>query len=109
VNRYLIEACGFEPVTAEALDFTVESGCRFHRSLSYPETVEVGIRTARVGATSVRWEWALFQEDQEEAAADGHFIHVFVDRTTQRPIPIPPRIRSGLERILVADALAESR
>ena len=102
VNRYLIEACGFDPAGAEALDFTVESGCRYYRSLSYPEQIDVGIKTTNVGTTSVRWEWALFKSGETEAAAEGHFVHVFVDRIRQRPVPIPPVVRAGLERILAA-------
>jgi acyl-CoA thioester hydrolase len=101
INRWLIDVGGFDPFTSPCLDFTVESGCRYHRSVAYPDILDVGIRVGRLGTSSVRWEMALFRIGEDEAAADGHFVHVFVDRTTQRPVAIPAELRRRLASITV--------
>ena len=79
----------------------VENGCRFHRSLTYPDTVHAGLRVGKLGTSSVRYEVGIFRNDDSIACADGHFVHVFVDRETQRPIPMPEKIRTALERLLI--------
>jgi acyl-CoA thioester hydrolase len=61
----------------------------------------VGLRVAHLGTSSVRYEIGIFRNDEETACADGHFVHVFVDRSTQRPVPIPERIRAALQRLLI--------
>ncbi len=76
----------------------VESLCRFHRSLSFPETVTAGLRAGRIGGTSVTYEIALFGEGNEAPASTGHFVHVFVDRDDHRSMQIPADIRARIER-----------
>jgi acyl-CoA thioester hydrolase len=73
--------------------------CRFHRSFSYPEDVEAGLRIGRLGNSSVRYEVGLFAQGEASARADGHFVHVFVERSTMRPVPLPDRIRRALAKL----------
>lgn len=80
-----------------------EVQCRYHASIAWPDQVYVGIRVARIGGSSVRYEIGIFRNDDAEAAAEGHFVHVFVERGSQRPTPIPANAREILQTIAVAD------
>ncbi len=101
VNQYLIEEGGLEIDRSESFGVVVESMCRFHRSLSFPDPVEAGIRVTRIGASSVRYAIGIFRPGDPVALADGHFVHVYVDRASRRPSPVPARVRAALERLLV--------
>jgi acyl-CoA thioester hydrolase len=100
INRYLIEEGGLDPQAGAVVGMAVETGCRFHRSLAFPDVVQVGLRIGHLGRSSVRYEIGIFRNDEPSACADGHFVHVFVERVTQRPVPIPAPIRSALERLI---------
>ena len=100
INRYLIDAGGLEIRTAPVIGVTAESQCRFRGSFAYPEPVDAGLRVAHLGRSSSRYEVGLFAAGADEACAEGYFVHVFVDRGTGRPVPIPAGIRAALERIL---------
>lgn len=102
LNRYLIDEGGFDITNDTAIGVAVETMCRFHRPFAYPETVDAGLRIGKLGTSSVRYEIGLFGEGEADARAEGHFVHVFVDRTTQQPVPIPAKIRVALERIRFA-------
>lgn len=78
-----------------------EVACRYHSSLAFPDLVTVGIRVTHVGRSSVRYELAIFRNEENSAAAEGHFVHVFVERGAQRPVPIPDAARAILSRIAV--------
>ena len=101
INVYLIDQGGLDINDAAAIGVALETGCRFHRSLSFPQVIEAGLRVSRLGTSSVRYEVGLFGRDDDTAAAEGHFVHVFIDRNSRRPIPIPATIREALSRILV--------
>ena len=101
LNRYLVDEGGFDFNNASVIGVAVETMCRFHRSFAYPDTIDAGLRIAKLGTSSVRYEIGLFGEGETDARAEGYFVHVFVDRSTQRPAPVPPRIRAALERILI--------
>lgn len=101
VNRYLIEHGGLEPMTSPVIGLVVETGCIYFAPLSYPETVEAGLRVAKLGNTSVRYDIGIFAEGAETCAAQGHFIHVYVDARTRRPSAMPVALRAALERIAV--------
>lgn len=101
VNEHLIRAGGLDIHRDPVVGYVVETLCRFRKPLSFPEVVEGGLRVARLGTTSVRYEIGLFRQGDSEPAAYGHFVHVYVDRATQRPAPLPARIRAALERIAV--------
>lgn len=102
INRYLIDSGGLDIHTGSIIGIAVETGCRFHRSFSYPEDVDAGLRVGHLGTSSVRYEVGLFALGEDEARADGHFVHVFVDRATMRPTPMPERLRTALTRLTEA-------
>ena len=102
VNAWLIEQGLLDTAASDAIGLVVETGCRYHTSLSFPETIEAALRVARLGTSSVRYELALFSEGEADAAADGHFVHVYVDRETRRPTPSPADIRTALEGLILA-------
>lgn len=79
-----------------------EVACRYHASLSFPDLVTVGIRVAAIGRSSVRFEIGVFRNDEDVAAAEGHFVHVFVERGVQRPVAIPDDSRAKLASLMVA-------
>jgi acyl-CoA thioester hydrolase len=79
----------------------VEVACRYHASLAFPDRVTVGIRVANIGRSSVRYEIGIFRNDEDTAAAEGHFVHVFVERGVQRPVPIPDESREKLSLLMV--------
>ncbi|MBC6980147.1 acyl-CoA thioesterase [Caulobacter sp. 17J80-11] len=101
VNRWLIEQGVLEPATSPVIGLVVETGCRFAKSLSFPDRVEAGLRVAKIGTSSVRYEVGLFRAGDPEPAAEGHFVHVYVDRETRRPTPVPADMRKVLEGLLV--------
>lgn len=96
VSGYLVEQGGLDPQAGPVIGLCVESFCRFKRELNFPETVEARLRVAHLGNSSVRYEIGLFKSGLETAAADGHFVHVFVDRDSRQPAPIPASIRTAL-------------
>jgi acyl-CoA thioester hydrolase len=81
-----------------------EVSCRYHSSVAFPDLITVGIRVANIGRSSVRYELAVFRNDEDLAAAEGHFVHVFVERGSQRPVPIPDDSRALLTKISVPAA-----
>jgi acyl-CoA thioester hydrolase len=102
VNEHLINAGGLDIRNDPVVGFVVETSCRFHRPLSFPETVDVALRVARLGTSSVTYEIALFTRGSDDPAATGRFVHVWVDRATVRPAAMPARIRAALEPLVVA-------
>ncbi|MCH7936151.1 MAG: acyl-CoA thioesterase [Proteobacteria bacterium] len=101
VNSFLIDQGGLDIQTGGVIGVAVETMCEFNQPLAYPEVLEAGLRVGKLGHSSVRYEIGIFQEGATAAAAMGYFVHVFVDRATGRPAPIPDAIRSALERIKV--------
>jgi acyl-CoA thioester hydrolase len=101
INEYLIAQGGLDIHAGEVIGLCVESGCRYDASLSFPGRVAAGLRVAKLGRSSVRYEIGLFDAGGGELAAEGNFVHVFVDRRTRRPSPIPPAVRDALIALLV--------
>ena len=99
-NRYLIEEGGLDISDGTIVGYVVNSGCEYHAPITYPEAVEAGLRVDRLGTSSVRYGLAIFRQGVEQAAAHGHFVHVFVDRAANRSVPIPAALRQALERLL---------
>ncbi len=99
INWFLIERGGLDIHEAAIIGVAAESGCRFRESFAYPETIDAGLRVGHLGNSSVRYEIGLFREGKDEAAAEGHFVHVFVERGVQKAVPIPAAIRAALESI----------
>jgi acyl-CoA thioester hydrolase len=102
INQYLIAAGGLDIHSGAIIGIAVESQCRFHRSLEFPDVIDAGLRVGRLGNTSVRYEIGLFRHGDEAPAATGYFVHVFVDRGNRRPVPIPPDLRAALQRLVRA-------
>ena len=100
-NNYLINEGGLDIETSPVIGFVVNSGCNYNSSIAYPEKIEAGLRVDRLGNSSVQYGVAIFKQGQDKAAADGHFVHVFVDRETNKPVAIPVKMRAALEAILV--------
>jgi len=89
VNRYLIEAGVLDVVHSPVIGLVVETQCNYFTPLSFPQAVHAGLRVARLGSSSVRYEIGLFAADQDSCAACGHFVHVYVDRANRRPASLP--------------------
>jgi len=102
VNSYLIDVGGLDIHDGTVVGFAVETTCRFFKPVAFPEKLAAGLRVGKLGNSSVRYEIAIFKDGEDTAAAAGHFVHVFVDRRTDRPTPVPVAIRSALEKLLVA-------
>ncbi|GAB4164958.1 MAG: thioesterase family protein [Rhodocyclaceae bacterium] len=102
INEYLIREGGLDIHGGAVIGVAVETFCRFHRSLSFPEVVDAGLRVGHLGNSSVRYEIGLFRKDELKPAATGHFVHVFVERASQKPVAIPPALRACLERLVIA-------
>ncbi|MEI6804265.1 MAG: thioesterase family protein, partial [Burkholderiales bacterium] len=99
VNAYLIEQGALDIHTSETIGLVVETGCNYFAPLAFPQVVEVGIRVARLGSSSVRYEVGVFG-DSDLCAAKGHFVHVYVDAASRRPVPLPTKLKSVLEHLL---------
>jgi acyl-CoA thioester hydrolase len=94
VNALLIERGALDIHQGGVIGFVVETHCNYFAPLAFPQTVEAGVRVTQVGSSSVRYEIGLFAEGVEAAAAQGHFVHVYVDRQTQRPVALPEALRA---------------
>ena len=101
INRFLIDEGGLDIQAGAVIGVAAENACRFRAPFAYPDLVEAGLRVGHLGTRSVRYEVGLFAPGENEARADGHFVHVFVDRATNAPVPIPERVRAALQRIAI--------
>ena len=101
INEYLISAGGLDIHRGPVIGLCAESHCTFHAPLSFPEAVRAGLRVAHLGRSSARYEIGLFGEGADAPAAEGWFVHVFVDREGRRPAAIPDAVRAALERLVV--------
>lgn len=101
VNRYLIDEGVLDIHKSEVIGFVVETQCRYFSSLAFPDEVHAGLRVTKLGNSSVRYEVGLFRNRHELASAQGHFVHVYVGRATQKPVSLPADMRAALERIKV--------
>ncbi|MEN8820962.1 MAG: thioesterase family protein [Abyssibacter sp.] len=101
INDYLIRRGGLDIHAGAVIGLAIETGCKFHRSLAFPEQVTACLRVDHLGNSSVRYGIGLFGEASDAPAAEGHFVHVFVDRETRRPVPIPEALRTALQQLEV--------
>lgn len=102
VNGWLIGQGALDIHGGDQIGLVVKTGCRYHAEMAFPDIVTAGIRVARLGTSSVRYEVGLFRNDADTAAAEGFFIHVYVDRQTRKPIPLNAKLRDTLGAIVVA-------
>jgi acyl-CoA thioester hydrolase len=101
VNEYLIAAGALDIQSSPVVGLVVETQCNYFSALAFPQRVDAGLRVARAGKSSVRYELAMFGALSETASAQGHFVHVYVDRASRRPAPLPPALRAAVERLCV--------
>ena len=107
VNTYLIGRGALDIQKSPVVGLVVETQCQYLAPITYPETVIAGVRVTHVGRSSVRYEIALFAGESRSAAAQGHFVHVYVDRETRRPAELPAALRSALEPLRTAAPFQE--
>lgn len=100
VNRHLIEQGVLDVANNAVVGLVIETRCTFFSSISFPDRVDVGLRVVHLGNSSVRYEIGLFRNDAPEASAVGQFVHVYVDRASNRPVPIPAPVREVLNTLV---------
>ncbi|MFY8039215.1 MAG: acyl-CoA thioesterase [Bosea sp. (in: a-proteobacteria)] len=100
VNGWLIDRGLLDPAASSIIGLVVETGCSYAESVAFPEPVSIGIAIDRLGCSSVRYRIGVFREHGDLAIAQGHFTHVYVDRASQRPVPIPDAIRTAMAGLL---------
>ena len=99
VNEYLVNAKVLQPRDGQVVGFVVETQCRFFSPLAFPQPIDAALRVATIGTSSVRYEIGIFAESANVASAQGHFVHVYVDRATTKPVSVPTALRTALQRI----------
>jgi acyl-CoA thioester hydrolase len=100
VNEFLIRSDVLDPQRGTVVGFVVETHCLYLAPLAFPQSIEAGLRVGHLGRSSVRYEIAIFAEGVQAASAQGHFVHVYVDRTTHKPVPLPEQLRATLQRLV---------
>lgn len=101
VNQHLIESGALDIHAGAVIGLVVETHCAYAAPIQFPDRVTAGLRVARVGASSVRYEIGLFRNDDDEACAEGWFVHVYVDRENRRPTALPADLRAVVEALAV--------
>lgn len=102
VNGWMIEQGLLDPATSQTYGLVVETGCKYHAEMGFPDLVHAGLRIAKIGTSSVRFEVGLFRNDDNSASAEGFFVHVYVDRHTRRPTPVDSARRAAFDTLLSA-------
>ena len=100
-NALLIQKAAFDLRNSKIIGLVVDSACSFLQELSYPEIIEVGVAIKKIGTTSLTYDLAIFKQGQNDASAQGHFVHVFVDRETRKSTPIPVEMRDALTKFQI--------
>lgn len=100
VNQYLVESGVLDIERSAVIGLVVETMCQYFSPVTFPDRITTGLRVAKLGNSSVRYEVGIFCNDGRTAAAQGHFVHVYVDRQSRRPATLPAPLRTALERLL---------
>jgi acyl-CoA thioester hydrolase len=109
VARFLLEVRAIDMEASPVIGVVVETQCRFHAPISFPDLVVAGLRVERIGNSSVRYGIGIFRGEEEQVSAEGHFVHVYVDRATQRrPTPLPEALRTALVPLHTGPASEET-
>lgn len=101
VNQFLIARDVLDIERSPVVGLVIETQCNYFAPVAFPDRITIGIRVAKLGNSSVRYEVGVFREDEEEVSAQGHFVHVYVSRETRRPVALPDKLRAVLQTILV--------
>ena len=99
VNGFLMEATGADTRASPAIGIVAETGCRFLKEISFPDRLAIGLRLEKLGNSSVIYQLAVFRGDEQQPAALGRFVHVYVDAQTRKPVPVPTVVRAALEQL----------
>lgn len=102
VNQYLIENGALDVEKGQVIGLVAETTCRYFKPIGFPSKINVGLRIGHLGNSSIRYEIALFKDGEDEASAQGHFIHVYVDRESGRPTPLPEKLKTVVTPLLRA-------
>ena len=100
VNRFLLDTGLLHLTESPSFGVVVETGCRYFKPLAFPDPIDAGVKVTKIGIRSVRYELGLFRAGEDEPAATGHFVHVYVDRQTRRPGPVPDEVCAALRTLL---------
>ncbi len=103
VNQFLIERGVLDIHSGEVIGFVVDSGCSYFKPVAFPDVIHVGIRVAKLGNSSVRYQIGIYRNDESAPAALGHFVHVYVERSSNQSVPIPADVRKVLAAICGTD------
>jgi acyl-CoA thioester hydrolase len=109
VNEYLIRSGVLDIEHGTTIGLVVETQCNYFAPIVFPDRIDAGLRVVRLGTSSVRYEVGLFREGDAAPAAQGHFVHVYVDRETRRPVTLPDRLRAALEPLLVVEGVQDAQ
>lgn len=104
VNQFLITNEVLDIERSPVIGLVIETQCNYFASVAFPEHVVAGLRVSKLGNSSVRYEVGIFRADEEQALAQGHFVHVYVDRISRKPTALPDRLRALLQTVMVPDA-----
>jgi acyl-CoA thioester hydrolase len=102
VAAFLMERAGLDYIKSPLVGLVIETSCTYFDSIAFPDRVTVGLRIAKLGVSSVRYEVAVFKNNNTTACAQGYFVHVYVDRESNRPTPIPDQARSAMQALMAA-------
>jgi acyl-CoA thioester hydrolase len=103
VNHYLIKQGALDLASSQVIGLVVETQCRYFSPIAFPDLIEVGVRVGSIGTSSVRYELGIFREGEDSASAQGHFVHVYVDRASNRPVPLPEVYQHALAPLRAHD------
>jgi acyl-CoA thioester hydrolase len=99
VNRFLTDHGLLDLHDSPSFGVIVETGCKYHASVAFPDVLEIGLKVVKLGNSSVQYELGVFKRGSPDCAAEGKFVHVYVDRKTRRPVPIPAETRAVLQKL----------
>ena len=100
VNGWLMERGLLDPLTSETIGLVVETGCKYHAEMAFPDKVTAGLRVAQLSSSSIKYEVALFRNDEDTATAEGFFVHVYVNRDTRCPSKIEDTRRAAFQSLM---------
>jgi acyl-CoA thioester hydrolase len=101
INRYLIAEGGLDIAGGAVIGLCVDSRCSYRKPVAFPDDLDAGLRVAKLGRSSVTYDIGIFRQGEDAAAAEGSFVHVFVDRATRKSVPIPDGLRGALARLVI--------
>jgi len=100
VNGYLIAQGALDITQGAVIGLVVETHCNYFKPVAFPDRLRAGLRVAKLGTSSVRYEVGIFRNDDDTTAAQGHFVHVYVDRATSKPVPLPEALKQALAKLV---------